>query len=229
MVSFLGAIFFTVTTAALLTGCASFRLNPDREVAPSEKVDRAWAPPLSITNADNAVSNLQQLLRLDENNTLSGQIAQPYDLPALIDLALRTSPQTRQAWYAALAANAELGRSQAANYPQVEADAPSSYFKLPIQFPGQTLVVRNEAFLPQVKVGYDLLDFGRTRALERSAREQLIAANFSFDRAIQDVVFNVEKGCRRSRRHPDSNRLSLRNNCSSTAVRIGTRSAAKRP
>src|SRR5208283_4483891 len=67
------------------------------------------------------------------------------------------------------------------------------YFKLPLQFPGETLVVRNEEFLPQVKVNYDLLDFGRTRASERGAREQLIAANFSFNRAMQDLVFNVER------------------------------------
>jgi outer membrane protein TolC len=64
---------------------------------------------------------------------------------------------------------------------------------VPIQFPGQTLVIRNEAFLQQIKVSYDLLDFGRTRAAERGSREQLIAANFAFNRAIQDVVFNVEK------------------------------------
>ena len=50
-----------------------------------------------------------------------------------------------------------------------------------------------EAFLPQVKVSYDLLDFGRTRATEQSAREQLIATNFATNQAIQDVVFNVEK------------------------------------
>ena len=61
------------------------------------------------------------------------------------------------------------------------------------EFPGQTLEIRNEAFLPQIKVSYDLLDFGRTRAAQRGAREQLIAANFAFNRGIQDVVFNVEK------------------------------------
>jgi outer membrane protein len=193
MASFLGAIFLTVTTAALLGSCASFRLNRDLEVAPSEKVDRAWAPPLSIVNANEAVSNLPQLRRLNESAALSGQTRQPYDLPALIDLALRTSPQTQQAWYAAMAADAAYGQSQAANYPRVDGEAVGSYFKLPVQFPGQTLVIRNETFLPQVKVSYDLLDFGRTRARERSAREQLIAANFNFDRAIQDVIFNVEK------------------------------------
>ena len=97
------------------------------------------------------------------------------------------------AWYAAQAADAELGQSQAGNYPQIAADGEGGYLKLPIQFPGQTLVIRNEAFLPQIKVSYDLLDFGRTRAIERSAREQLIAANFAFNRAIQEVVFDVEK------------------------------------
>ncbi len=117
-----------------------------------------------------------------------------YDLPALIDLALRTNPQTRRAWFAAQAADAQLGQSQAANYPKVSFDGDGGYLKLPIQFPGQTLVVRNEAFLPQIKASYDLLDFGRTRAAEHGAREQLIAANFAFNRTIQDVVFNVEKG-----------------------------------
>ena len=39
----------------------------------------------------------------------------------------------------------------------------------------------------------DLLDFGRSRAAERGARERLIAANFTFNRAIQDVVFAVQK------------------------------------
>src|SRR5262249_1593741 len=115
------------------------------------------------------------------------------DLPALIDLALRTNPATQRAWYGARAAEAALGQSQSDNYPKVAADAEAGYFKLPIQFPGQTLVIRNEEFLPQIKDSYDLLDFGRSRATEGGAREQLIAANFAFNRAIQDVVFAVEK------------------------------------
>jgi len=115
------------------------------------------------------------------------------DLPELVDLALRTNPQTRRDSYAAQAAEAQLGQSRADNYPKVATDADSGYLKLPIQFPGQTLIVRNEAFLPQIRVSYDLLDFGRSRAAERSAREQLIAANFVFNRITQDVVFNVEK------------------------------------
>jgi hypothetical protein len=72
--------------------------------------------------------------------------------------ALGTNPQTRRAWYAAQAADAELDQSEAADYPKIAFDGEGDYLKLPIQFPGQTLVIRNEAFPPQIKVSYDLLD-----------------------------------------------------------------------
>jgi outer membrane protein TolC len=143
--------------------------------------------------ADDGVSKLDQLRRFDETEVRRLSVNGAHDLPTLIDLALKTNPQTRGAWYAALKANAQLGQSEASNYPNIQANADGGYLKLPIQFPGQTLVVRNEAFLPQIKVSYDLLDFGRSRASERGAREQLIAANFAFDQAIQDLIFNVEK------------------------------------
>jgi len=149
-------------------------------------------PPPSVRLAEQDASKLQDLRRFGEKRAVQTPAGR-YDLPALLDLALRTSPQTRNAWYAALAADAQLGQSQAANYPKIEVDAQGNYLKLPLQFPGQTLVIRNEVFAPQIRVSYDLLDFGRTRATERSAREQLIAANFAFNQAIQDLVFNVEK------------------------------------
>lgn len=148
--------------------------------------------PPSISATNEATTKIQQLQSLEDSSATQPR-AQTYDLPALVDLALGTNPQTRRAWYAAQAANAQLGQSQAANYPKIAFDGEGGYLKLPIQFPGQTLVVRNEAFLPQIKVSYDLLDFGRTRAAERGSREQLIATNFAFNRAIQDVVFDVEK------------------------------------
>jgi outer membrane protein len=185
--------FSILLTFALVAsaGCASLYPRPDPEISPPRTVDQAWAPPLSITDANASMSNLQQLRRYQENEGPAHP--RDYDLPSLVDVALRTNPQTRQAWYGAQQAEAQFGQSQAPNYPKIETDAPGGYLKLPIQFPGQTLVVRNKAFLPEVKVSYDLLDFGRTRAIERSAREQLIAANFGFNQAIQDVVFSVEK------------------------------------
>jgi outer membrane protein len=184
--------FLPLATLLFMGSCGLLRLNPDPEVAPSVRVDRIWSVPPSISATTEATTKIQQLQSLEDSSATQPS-AHPYDLPALVDLALGTNPQTRRAWYAAQAADAQLGQSQAANYPKIAFDGEGGYLKLPIQFPGQTLVVRNEAFLPQIKVSYDLLDFGRTRAAERGSREQLIAINFAFNRAIQDVVFGVEK------------------------------------
>jgi outer membrane protein len=178
---------------AALAGCGVVRFEPDSEIAPSQSVDQSWSPPSSAGRRADAASSLEELRRVDESPEIRAQAPREYDLPTLIDLALRTNPLTQQAWYTARAANAALGQAQASNYPRIQADAVGGYFKLPIQFPGQTLIIRNSDFLPQFKVTYDLLDFGRTRAEERAAREQLIAGNFTFNRVIQDVVFEVEK------------------------------------
>lgn len=171
-----------------VAGCGSIHLDRDPDIAPAANVDRVWSPPQSVSAANTAAPKLEEL-----SNGRQQVSARAYDLPAVVDLALRINPQTQRAWYAAQAAQAQLGQSHAADYPKIDAEGVGGYLKLPIEFPSQTLVIRNEAFLPQIKVTYDLLDFGRATAAQRGAREQLIAANFAFNRAIQDVVFNVEK------------------------------------
>ena len=174
---------------SLFAGCAPFHRNTDSEVASPPSVSHPWSPPASANLPAPTSDQIQE----HEQEVRSALSDHAHNLPELVDLALKTNPQTQRDWYAAQAAEAQLGQSRADNYPQITADAEGGYLKLPIQFPGQTLVVRNEAFLPQIKVSYDLLDFGRSRAAERGASEQLIAANFVFNRTLQDVVFSVEK------------------------------------
>jgi len=192
VVSLPDSLTLVVMLALSTISCASIPPDRDSDVAPTTKVDRSWIPPPSVSAPGTALQP-GELGNAGASNSPSGASTKAYDLPALIDLALRSNPQTRSAWYAALAAQAQLGQSHANDYPKVDAEGVGGYLKLPIQFPGETLVIRNEAFLPQIKVSYDLLDFGRTRAAQRGAREQLIGANFALNRAIQDVVFNVEK------------------------------------
>ena len=140
-----------------VAGCASIHLDRDPDIAPAANVDRVWSPPQSVITANGAAPRLEEL-----SNGRQEVTGRAYDLPAVVDLALRTNPQTQRAWYAAQAAQAQLGQSHAADYPKIDAEGVGGYLKLPIEFPGQTLVIRNEAFLPQIKVSYDLLDFGRT-------------------------------------------------------------------
>jgi len=179
--------------SVVFPGCGQIQLNPGADVAPSGDAAHAWIPPTSVARADENASRLAELKAVELPPAQPAPAGNEYDLPTLIDAALRSNPQTRRTWYTARAAAAQYGRSQSDNYPTVAAEAVGGYFKLPLQFPGETLVIRNEVFLPQFKVNYDLLDFGRSRAAERGAREQLIAANFAFNRAIQDLVFEVEK------------------------------------
>src|SRR5262249_53162821 len=123
--------FSILLTFALVasTGCASLYPRPDPEIMPPRTVDETWSPPLSITNANASISNIQQLRRYQENEGPAHP--REYDLPSLVDVALRTSPETRRAWYAALQANAQLGQAEAADYPQVEAHGEGGYLKLP--------------------------------------------------------------------------------------------------
>jgi len=91
------AVFVTLMLAASLGGCASYHLQPDPEVAPSGNVDRVWMPPPSIRIADQDASKLQDLRSIEANVALQSPAVQEYDLPGLLDLALRTNPQTRNA------------------------------------------------------------------------------------------------------------------------------------
>src|SRR5271165_1401502 len=130
-------LLLSLAILAFIGSCASLHLNPDPEVAPSGDSARVWSPPQSIGVANEVAPKLSELRTIDESNAFPQTNQGAYDLPALVDLALRTNPQTRHAWYGAQAAYAQLGQSQAPNYPKAEVDADGGYLKLPIQFPGQ--------------------------------------------------------------------------------------------
>jgi len=118
-------------------GCGSIHLNPDSELAPSEKAQNAWTPPPSTEALNRPFANLEQLRGFEEKGTLQTPGKRAYDLPSLVDLALRLSPQTRHAWYVALEDEGQLGRSQATNYPVAATEAEGGYFKLPLNFLGK--------------------------------------------------------------------------------------------
>src|SRR5262249_28572294 len=64
---------------------------------------------------------------------------------------------------------------------------------LPSPTPNETFETHNRLAFPQVEVAYTLLDFGRRSATAEQAKQQLIAANFAFNRGMQEVVFGVQE------------------------------------
>ena len=120
-------------------------------------------------------------------------IGNTYDLPALIDIALRNNPDTRVTWDQARAAADAYGGSRAPYYPVLSTQVQSAYSRRIFEIPGQDGVLKQWRVTPLIQLTYTLLDFGRRDAGAAAARDQLAAANFSFNRKLQDVVFATQR------------------------------------
>ncbi len=192
-----------IAVLAGFAGCARLaeqpEVNPDRWAPPSG--ERIWTPspasasdyrmpsepypsPGTATSPPAQHSGAQPAHRTGE----------PYDLPALLDLALRENPDTRFAWESARQAAANFGAARAPYYPLVSADSANGYTRTLFPLPkGELAQYKLWQAEPLVQMTYTLLDFGRRSSSAEAARQALAAANFSFDRKMQDVVFAVQR------------------------------------
>ena len=114
-----------------------------------------------------------------------------YDLPALVDLALRTHPETKVSWEDAKAAAARLERNRSAWYPTLTAMAFGQSFKSSFPIPGGPLVSNGYSSLGSLDLAWTLFDFGRREALINAGAERLSAANLTFDRKHQEIAYRV--------------------------------------
>ncbi len=174
-------------------GCSYFAERPEaypEKFAPPE-ADRAWTPRSGAANEFAIPMQARPPSTLPEPHaTGSGN---KYDLPSLIDIALSNNPDTRQTWDQARAAAAAYGVSRAPFYPVVSTQVPGGYERELFQLLGQNGVLKQWQITPMLEFTYTLLDFGRRNAGAAAAREQLAAANFSFNRKLQDVVFATQR------------------------------------
>ncbi len=140
-------------------------------------------------------------LKWDANITLPvvglpqqvGELApgRPLSLPELTEFALRNNPRTRQSWLAARAAAAGVAIEKADQLPTISGLYAVNRTQ---QVTNQGLVVPWQTrFGPSISLSYLLYDFG-VRGLQIEVSEyRLLAANLSHNRALQDVVFQVEQ------------------------------------
>lgn len=186
----------TILAAAALGlgACQTWRPPPDvrdawapEALAPS-RADRSWEPAEPAAALRPAADAWR-----DEARVLP-ETGRTYDLPALVDVALRDNPDTRAAWESARRAAAEYGRSLAPYYPQVGVEADATPVKRYLEeVPNEPLTIHLHAAEPGIALTWTLLDFGRRAQSAERARQQLVAANFAFNRRLQDVVFDVQR------------------------------------
>jgi outer membrane protein TolC len=176
--------------AVCASGCTYFAEQPEvypDKFAPQDS-DRAWIPrsnQYAIPTQARPPSTLPEPHPASTGNT--------YDLPALIDIALTNNPDTRVTWDQARASADAYGVSRAPYYPVLSTQIQSAYSRRIFELPGQDGVLKQWRVTPLIQLTYTLLDFGRRDAGAAAARDQLAAANFSFNRKLQDVVFATQR------------------------------------
>ncbi len=183
--------------AAVLTGCSTARLPGRAESAtyPSfpESPSVPWTPPPELVARDreaaratppNAPADVSA-----ERLAAIAEAGATVDLPTLVDLALRTSPQTRETWAAARSAAEEVGSRAAAYYPQLDASA--SLDRLHQSAVGGRFTFQITQYGPSLDLSYLLFSFGGRKADVEQARQDLAAADWDHNAAVQQVVLAV--------------------------------------
>jgi outer membrane protein len=111
-------------------------------------------------------------------------------LAQVVDIALQNNPVTRTSYLLALSAAAQLGSKRAPYYPSVDIAISGVRSNELSQDP--TVTTTGDIYGPSVTLNYLLLDLGGRSANVDDARFGLIAADWSHNAAIQDVILGVE-------------------------------------
>ncbi len=111
-------------------------------------------------------------------------------LTDVIDLSLRNNPTTRLSWANARAAAAAYGAARGAYYPQVDADA--SVTRIKTIATGGRSAVQQTTYGPGATLSWLLLDFGARGGATDAARQALLAADWTHNATVADVVLQAQ-------------------------------------
>ncbi len=175
-----------LASLVLLTGCVGTpRVSGVPGASPAPQVP--WTPPArALERAGQAVDT-------------SARAAIPPDLAErihrltlaeIVDIGLRNNASTRLAWANAQAAAAAYGSARGAWLPTVDGDVSAARIKT-VASQGRT-AVQQSVLTPSATLSYLLFDFGGRSGRIEGARQQLLAAGFSHNAAIQDVVLQIQ-------------------------------------
>ena len=108
----------------------------------------------------------------------------------VVDLALRNNPATVQAWANARAAAAAYGASRSAYFPEV--DLSGSITRVKTAATSGRSAVTQTIYGPSATLSWLLLDLGGRSGAIEAARQALLAADWTHNAAINDVVLQAQ-------------------------------------
>lgn len=171
----------TVAAALFSAACATIHQKAGSSVSPAPNVP--WTPPAAGRMPERKAEPAPQIPAeyLQAGTTLS--------LGQLVDVALRNNPSTREAWYSARAAAAEVGSKRSLYFPYIEVDG--SILRQKQAAVGGQFHFLQTTYGPSVAASWLLFNFGGREADVQEATRALYAADWTHNAAIQDVVLRV--------------------------------------
>ena len=113
----------------------------------------------------------------------------------VVDLALRNNPETQISWANARAAAAAYGGSKGLYYPTIDAEVGVTRLKSSPTFSNDSVLrpsLTQTNYGPTFSVSWLIADLGGRAGTIESARQALIASNWTHNATIQNVVLQVE-------------------------------------
>lgn len=185
-------LVIAATASALWVGlifcsaCARNLPKLDGAEATAPESGTFWVPPRSsekIKGATAAPSPVPPDLALDQHR---------WGLPEVVDLALRNNPATRASWAEARAAAARYGSERGAYWPTADLGGNLNRAKSTASPTSPFLPVPVTTYGASLTVEYLLFDFGGRSGAVEAARQALLAADWSHNAVLQDVILQVE-------------------------------------
>lgn len=175
-----------IALALLPVGCArlqGLRALDRTGVGTSPAPSTEWvAPPDAIRSAP---------VEKAPTITLPDPAEGPLTLQRVLDIALDNNPATREAWLQAKIAAAGLASEKSSQLPSLDLGAKLS--RTHSGALGSRAAFSQTTWGPSLGLTWLLFDFGGRSARIDQAREALIAADFSHNQAIQNVVLRTEQ------------------------------------
>ncbi len=112
----------------------------------------------------------------------------PLSLAEAITIALCNNPQTQAQWHSALSQVNAYGQAQGAYYPDVSGQLGASRDRTIVRNGDNS---RSRSSDSGIGINYLLYDFGRRTLAVEQTRQALINANFTYDSALQALVFET--------------------------------------
>jgi outer membrane protein len=171
-----------VAVASMLVGCVPGLPGVEGVRGTSPAPATPWAPPPApVPVRTPAIAAVPA--------DLAARMAQ-LTLADVLDLALRNSSATRVAWADARSAASAYGATLGAYYPSITGSANVTRLKT---VPSQgRQAVEQTIYGPTANLSWLLLDFGGRSGTIDEARQSLLAADWTHNATIQNVVLEVE-------------------------------------